>query len=73
MSTQKTKVIMDSGKEYTIDKHPEDFLERITDKDGILLNGFVHFLGVSINPSHISSIETIEVKEKRVQDKPQYL
>ncbi|MEQ3599257.1 hypothetical protein ABNG30_20795 [Bacillus thuringiensis] len=42
--TLHTKVIMDSGKEYDLDVHPEDFMSRISNEKGELYKGFVHFL-----------------------------
>ncbi|MEH7217204.1 hypothetical protein COL52_29935 [Bacillus toyonensis] len=60
--TLHTKVIMDSGKEYDLDVHPEDFMSRISNEKGELYKGFVHFFNLSINPLHVSSIETVEVK-----------
>ncbi|MFJ7451912.1 hypothetical protein [Bacillus thuringiensis] len=48
--------------EYDLDVHPEDFMSRISNKEGELYKGFVHFLNLSINPLHISSIETLEVQ-----------
>lgn len=32
--TLHTKVIMDSGKEYDLDVHPEDFMSRISNEKG---------------------------------------
>ena len=60
----KTKVIMDSGKEYIFPEHPEDFLKRCCDEQtGEIKPGFIHGMGFSIRPAHISSIEDVEYEE----------
>ncbi|SDM84654.1 hypothetical protein SAMN04488137_2216 [Fictibacillus solisalsi] len=67
MSTSyKTKLFMDSGKEYILNKHPEDLVEQFKNQDGDLINSFIQFEGLIINPSHVSSLEYIEeVKDVR--------
>ena len=58
-----TKVIMDSGKHYEFDEHPEDFLKRFYDEEtGEIKQGFIHGEDFSINVKHISSIENVEKK-----------
>lgn len=62
-----SKVIMDSGKEYIFIKHPEDLLNRMTNpKTENPYEGFVHFVDVSINPSHISSIESLDIRKESI-------
>ncbi|MEW8957797.1 MAG: hypothetical protein AB2448_01605 [Moorella sp. (in: firmicutes)] len=57
----KTKVIMDSGKEYLFNEYPEDFLKRFYDEEtGKIRPGFIHGPGFSISVEHISSIKDIE-------------
>jgi uncharacterized protein YlzI (FlbEa/FlbD family) len=69
-----TKLIMDSGKEYVIEKHPEDVVKRLTNQMGVVINAFIQINDLIINPSHISSIETYQESEpKKVQPKPNYL
>lgn len=57
----KTKVIMNSGKEYVIDMHIDEFIREVTDCMDIPINAFKHFNDVSLNPNHISSVESLEV------------
>jgi hypothetical protein len=59
----KTKLIMNSGKEYILNKHPEDVLSLLIDEKGAPRNGFINCLGFSFNPRHVSSIECIEERE----------
>jgi len=60
----KTKVIMDSGKEYVIDEHPEDLLRRIYDENkSVIKIGFIHGPGFSLATQHVSSIEDIEQEQ----------
>lgn len=55
---------MDSGKEYLLKEHPEDVFRRIFDENkGIIKTGFLHEIGVSISTDHISSLESVTVKE----------
>lgn len=63
------KIIMDSGKEYTIkEEHYDDFFEPIGipgSQSKRLRNNFIGVItkndeNISINPSHISSLEKIE-------------
>lgn len=56
----KTKVIMNSGKEYLIDMHIDDFVREVTDCMDMPINAFKHFNDVSINPNHISSVESVK-------------
>jgi uncharacterized protein YlzI (FlbEa/FlbD family) len=63
MKTFITKIVMDSGKEYVIEKHPEDVVNSFTTQMGVVKNGFIHFDTFSINPSHVSSVEQIEVEK----------
>ena len=62
-----TKLIMDSGKEYFFNQHPDEVLKRMvnseTDKP---YEGFVFLRGLSINPSHISSIEDIDTNKEEI-------
>lgn len=61
MKILKTKVIMNSGKEYVIDMHIDEFVKEVTNCMDIPINAFKHFKDVSLNPNHISSLETIEI------------
>lgn len=61
MDIKKTRIIMDSGKEYIIEKHPDDVMRKLK-PSGVVLNDFVDFDIVKINPIHISSIEVIYIK-----------
>lgn len=57
---------MDSGKEYIINKHPEDLIEQFKNQEGNAINSFIEFEGLIINPSHVSSLEYIEeIKDVR--------
>jgi uncharacterized protein YlzI (FlbEa/FlbD family) len=58
-----TTLIMSSGRTYTIEKHPEDVITKLTNDFGILINGFVEIDGLVINPTHIESIEANQIKE----------
>lgn len=58
-----TRIVMDSGKEYIVNKHPEDVFKEIVDSNGNPYVGFKHFLGFSVNPNYISSIEEIEITD----------
>ncbi|MBU7593548.1 hypothetical protein [Metabacillus halosaccharovorans] len=63
MKTLHTRLIMDSGKEYIIEKHPEDLIASYENQMGVIVNKFFHYKGlIAINPAHISSIEGIEVE-----------
>lgn len=54
------KVTMDSGKEYFIAMHIEDFLRQMKNQMGIVFNGFVQVSeGLVINPSHVASVEVV--------------
>ena len=57
----KSKIIMDSGKEYIVNDDVEALNEHyFTHKDGRLINGMVYMSGFAINPSHISSVEYLD-------------
>ena len=59
-----TVVVMNSGREYIFDQDPEEVITRVTNpKTGDPYNGFVHLLGISLNPSHISSIEEFDKRK----------
>ena len=69
-----SRLVMNSGKEYIIDKHPEDVVARFTNQVGVVINGFISYDGIIINPSHVSSIEEVKPKAKaKIQDKPAFL
>jgi hypothetical protein len=64
-----TVVVMDSGKEYVLGDHPDDFVTRITSDDQMTLKyGFVHVMdiekrvNVSIAIEHISSVESKTIR-----------
>lgn len=52
-------VIMDSGKEFVVAMHVDDFMKEIHNQVGILKNTFMKYDNVYFNPSHISSIERL--------------
>ncbi|WP_052036032.1 hypothetical protein [Tumebacillus flagellatus] len=58
----KTRIVMDSGREYILDAPKSEVLKLFTNSLGVIINGFVHFEeGFSIAPLHVSSVE--EVRE----------
>jgi hypothetical protein len=60
-----TKVFMDSGIEYLFEMSEDEFLKQVVDEEGKLRHSFIRLTTnkqtVSINPLHISSIESIQV------------
>ncbi|MBP1935018.1 hypothetical protein [Ammoniphilus resinae] len=54
------KVTMDSGKDYIVVMHIEDFVRMMKNQMGVVVNGFVKVSeGLVINPSHVASVEVI--------------
>jgi len=54
------KVTMDSGKEYIVVMSIDDFINRMKDQAGNIVNEFVRVSeGLVINPSHVASIELL--------------
>ena len=54
------KVSMDSGKEYIVVMSVDEFMNRMKDQAGNILNEFVRVSeGLVINPSHVASIEVL--------------
>ncbi|MBP1930965.1 hypothetical protein [Ammoniphilus resinae] len=54
------KVTMDSGKDYIVVMPVDDFINRMKDTMGNILNEFVRVSeGLIINPSHVASIEVL--------------
>lgn len=62
-----TKVIMNSGKEYTINMQREEVIDKISDKDKVPFNKIIRLDQVVFNPSHVSSLESM-AKENNVYD-----
>lgn len=56
----RTKVIMDSGKEYIFNEHPVDFSKRFFDEEKYeIIPGVIYGSGFTIVVDHISSIEEV--------------
>lgn len=64
----KTKIVMDSGKEYIVSMHPELFAIHITDEFGNILRGMLQFDNIFINPQHISSLEAVNFEVFTLED-----
>lgn len=58
-----TKVIMDSGEEFTLYYNPLEAIKRFTQEDGKIRDEFIEMGVLYINPKHVSMLCYEEVEE----------
>jgi hypothetical protein len=58
-----TKVIMDSGEEFTLYYNPSEVIKRFTQEDGKIRDEFIEMGVLYINPKHVSMLCYEEVEE----------
>lgn len=63
MAKSGCKLVMDSGQTLTVTISPEEFVSEATNQLGVMINGFLKFGDVYLNPTHVSFILPLEEDE----------